>query len=291
MNIRKSFRATKYLMSLLSVCFFLFQSVDSFSQLPNASEADPDYIDFIESNLSAETDLFIDTSNPDLHVNLTLEPFIVLSADGLPHFNPGVLDNSLPQVNAYFKNIGIRFRTGTMHTVNEYPYAVINHRDSTREMEAKYALPVVINLFLVDSIIFDSTAYFGYSRFPNDTLYNSMFICKDQLTGNTLSALLGSFFGLMRTHETAGGAEFENGNLCESLGDYICDTRGDGGMYEQVDTNCIYQGTAIDPAGAYYTPSVANIMSDSPDICRCIFTLQQYRRMKFYYLNYREDLR
>lgn len=290
MDINKLFSVRNFEFGIAVICLF-FAEPEMQAQLPNGSVADAEYIAFVEANLVAENQLFLDTSNPDLNVNLSMEIFVVNSIDGQSHFDSEALTYSIPTVNSYFRNLGIQFRLGDIHEVKEYPDAHITHKDSTQEMEAKYAISRTINLFVVDSILLDGVMYFGYSHFPDDTLRNSMFIRKDQVMGNTLSALLGSFFGLMRTHETAGGAEFENGNLCESRGDYICDTYGDGGLYELVDSSCIYRGAQPDPGGVVYAPSVANVMSDSPDMCRCVFTQQQYRRMKYYYLTQRKYLR
>lgn len=260
-------------------------------QLPNGSLADTAYINFLTDNLEAESLLEPDTANPMQLANLSIDVIIVSDREGNPLADPGSLTFLLPDINRYFSKIGIRFHWGDIRVIPEYDYGTINDRADTREMEVKYARQRTINMFIVDSIRLDSIDYFGYAVFPDDTSRNQLFIAADQITANTVSALLGNFFGLLRTHETAGGAELENGNNCNSSGDFLCDTYGDGGMYQQVNEECLYQGYATDPSGRYYTPSVANVMSDSPDACRCLFTLQQYGRMLYYYLNHRHYLR
>jgi hypothetical protein len=102
---------------------------------------------------------------------------------------------------------------------------------------------------------------------------------------------MGTFFGLLFTHETLGGAEYVSGSNCASTGDYICDTYADPRLMGLVDKYCHYQGTMRDSEGKFYIPSVANIMSESPDDCKCIFTDEQYRRMKYYLFNLRDYLR
>ncbi len=283
---------TPFQTGIICICMaFVLVPAGMYAQLPNGSMAPSSYIAFLESNLAAEQQLVIDTVNPLITAELNIEVFIVNAADGLPHFDNGVFPAILPGINAYFKKIGLQFNWGDFNSIPEYEYARVTGIDSTLEMERKYAVPSKICLFVVDSVLINGNPYMGYAIFPNDSLRTHMCIAKDQVSVNTLSALLGSFFGLMRTHENAGGPELENGQGCATLGDYICDTHGDGGLYMQVDDECLYRGFATDPTGRYYTPSVANIMSDSPEFCRCLFTYQQYRRMKYYYLHYRQGLR
>ena len=270
---------------LLSACPFYLSA-----QYPNGSFADAQYITFLTNNLAAENALVIDTANPDLNVTLTIEPHIVSTITGELEIEVDYLENELKVVNSYFKRIGIQFVLAETDTVAPFPYGYISGWESTEEMENIYQSSHRINLFIVDSIVIDENHYMGYSYFPNDTLHNNIFIARTQVTGNAIAALLGNFFGLLRTGETAGGTEFESGLNCETLGDFLCDTYGDGGMFGMVDDECLYKGFLADPARRFYVPSVANVMSDSPSACRCMFTPGQYRRMKYYYLNYRSYL-
>ena len=216
---------------------------------------------------------------------------MVISEDGLSHFVPATLGPGVAKANQYFKNIGIQFHTDELQTIPEYEYAVITHRDSTVEMEGKYARKDYINLFLVDSITMDGLPYYGYTYFPGDTLHSAIFLCKSNASDNYLTALLGNFFGLLNTHEIRGGFERVDESNCSDAGDYICDTWADPGLIGNVSDACLYTGDYRDANGEFYVPSVANLMSDSNDECKCVFTMEQYRRMKFCYMNYRSGLR
>jgi hypothetical protein len=257
----------------------------------NGSQPGPGYIAQIILNRTTEQQVLVDTLDPQLNVTLTIRPFVVKSEDGLSHFIPATLDLGVTRANQYFSNIGIQFITEELQSIPEYEYATITHRDSTVEMEVKYAGKDYINLFLVDSIIFNGLPYYGYTFFPNDTIHSAIFLCKAIASGTYLTTLLGNFFGLLNTHETGGGIEYVDRSNCNNAGDYICDTWADPGLYGTVGDECLYAGTFRDPNGDFYIPSVANLMSESNDMCKCVFSLEQYQRMMFYYINYRNYLR
>jgi hypothetical protein len=120
---------------------------------------------------------------------------------------------------------------------------------------------------------------------------NYIFLNKKFFSGNYLSCMIGHFFGLLSTHEKTGGIEFVDESNCSTKGDLICDTYADPDLLNMVDKKCLYFGVFRDPKSIYFIPSVANIMSNSPGKCRCLFTKQQYRRMYFYYKKYRQYLR
>lgn len=261
------------------------------AQYGNGSAPGSEYIDLLIQNRIEEEQVQVDTLNPQLNVSLDIQVFVVNSEDGEAHFFPAELSLGILSANKFFENIGIQFHTSDYQIVPEYEYAVILHKDSTVEMQVKYAKKDYINLFLVDSINLEEWPYHGYTTFPVDSLYNSIFLNKEYLSGNYITALLGNFMGLLNTHESFGGEEAVNRQNCAEAGDYLCDTEADPGLGGYVNEECLYGGMAFDGNGDYYVPTVANLMSDSNDFCKCIFTNQQYRRMKFYYMNYRDYLR
>ena len=187
--------------------------------------------------------------------------------------------------------MGVTFVQGNITNVPEYEYSIITHPDSTLELEIKYALQDKINLFLVDSINLQGANCYGYTFYPTEPERNFIFLRKDHILSKYLVTLMGNFFGLLFTHETLGGSEYASGSNCGSTGDYICDTHADPMLLGLVDENCHYQGFIRDGENNFYVPSVANIMSESPDTCKCIFTNEQYRRMKYYLFNLRDYLR
>ena len=270
----------------------LFTTLSSVcAQYGNASSPSSAYIDMLLQNLDKEELIQVDTLNPQLNVSLSVRFYIVNSKDGEPHVSVSAVHSALTTANGYFKNIGIAFRPPEIHTIPEYEYAIITNRDSTREMEVKYGRSDLIDVFLVDSIYLEGSPWYGYTNFPDDSLHTSVFLHKQYIEGKYLTTLLGNFFGLLRTHENAGGSEAVDQSNCSTAGDFLCDTWADPGLNGLVDESCLFTAAIIDPNGDYYIPSAANLMSDSNDPCKCIFTVQQYRRMNYYYINYRHNLR
>jgi len=278
----------------LFLLFLFFISLSSFfinAQLPNGTLATQEYFDLVLANLSDESLEIIDTVSPELDVNLKLEVFIVLDDFGEPNFENETLISNLSIVNSFFKKIGIAYAIGNVTMVPEYEYSIMKGESEIAELDAKYSKQKRINLFLVDEIVINADSSYGFTTYPIDTIHNNIFIRKDYVFGNNLTALFGSFFGLLNTYESIGGQEFVDESNCLLAGDVICDTYADpGDLAANINDNCQYLGAIMDLNGEYFLPSVANIMSDSPDNCKCLFTLEQYRRMKFYYKNYRNYL-
>lgn len=278
----------------LYLLIFMFISESSFAQtqqLPNGTITTQDIINEIEANQVDERLMPFDPENPDLKENLTIEVFIVRDKNGDLNFNLDSLQASVAILNGFFEEMGVEFTVGEVTNVPEYEYSIITHPDSTKELEVKYAREDKINLFLVDSINLQGNNCYGYTFYPTEPDRNYIFLRKDHILDNYLPTLMGSFFGLLFTHETLGGSEYVSGSNCATTGDYICDTYADPGLLGWVDEACHYQGIATDLEGNYYIPTVANIMSESPDQCKCIFTYEQYRRMKYYLFNLRDYLR
>lgn len=261
------------------------------AQLPDGTTATPEYINELLKNLPQENALNFDTSSVDLSVRLTIAVYIVRDSNGNLNVDPNSISQILKMANNYFKPIGIRFNVSSITNVDDYHYSYFSIEKRPEELLKKHSTQKTINLYLVDYIEKDSVPYYGFTYFPVDTLNNFIFLRKDFFTENYLSCMLGHFLGLLSTHERAGGVELVNESNCSATGDYICDTYADPNILNLVNDKCLYFGMSTDPAFSYYIPSVANIMSNSPGNCRCLFTKQQYRRMYFYYKKFRQYLR
>lgn len=262
-----------------------------FAQLPNGTLITQEYFDMVLANINDEVLEIVDTISPELNVNLKLEVFVLTDAQGGINFENDWLVSSLNIANSFFRKIGLSFSIGNITIVPEYDYSVLNNEIEVAELEAKYCIQRRLNLFLVDGIEMNGNQSYGYTTYPSDTIHNNIFIRKDYLIGNNLTALFGSYFGLLNTYESFGELELVDGSNCLSAGDVICDTYADpGGLYASTNYKCQYIGTITDPNGEFYLPSVANIMSDSPDECKCVFTPGQYRRMKYYFKKYKTYL-
>lgn len=259
-------------------------------EFPNGTMAKTSYIEEIRNNISDEINTDFDTTFVSLLANLSLDFFIIKNNKGETDFNASNLDGYIAIVNEYFSPIGIQFNKGDVVEVNEYEYSLVDKYYPPAELLTKYASKNRINVFVVDSIKIDSIDYYGFTHFPTDIDSNYIYLTKSGVNGINLSTQLGHFMGLLSTHEVLGGLERINKSNCYDAGDFICDTYADPGLYGQVSINCLYTGTHIGPLGEYYAPSVANLMSDAPKYCRCAFTMEQYRRMYFYFKKFRQNL-
>ena len=167
----------------------------------------------------------------------------------------------------------------------------VSRNDTMDELVKMNSTERTINLYLVESAKDDSVPCYGFTWFPDDSIRNYIFLDKDFIRGNYLVTLMGHFFGLLSTHDTLGGFENVSENNCAESGDFLCDTWADPNLFLMVDTLCKYTGALLDRFGQDYVPSVANLMSESCDRCKCIFTPQQYRRMLFCVQRYRYYLK
>lgn len=260
-------------------------------QLPDGVTATPSFLDEIRKNYAGENAYPFDLNTVSQTVKIPVRVHVIKNRNGFAGVNLVDVNNSVSIANSYFKNIGIRFFIDSVNYVNDYNYGYITNDSNTVELLAKFGLVNRINLFLADSVKKAPYRSYGYTYFPNVADSNYIFLDKNYIAGNALTTLLGHFMGLLSTHENLGGSELANENNCSASGDYICDTYADPDLYNQVDSTCKYIGTARDNNGKYFVPSVANLMSHSRDYCKCIFSPLQYRRMYYYYLKYRQNLK
>ena len=281
---------TKILYLLLTLSSLSLMENITAQYLPDGTFGTSEYIDEIVFNLEEESKGFFDTTHSYLNVNLSIEFFIVKDESGQNNIEEYLIDESIITLNSYFSPIGISFNKGAIEYVNEYEYSYIRGKDSNVELLTKYADPSKINVFLVEWIELDSMPYYAYTHFPTDSVNTNIFIQKNNMSAKNLTTQMAHFLGLLSTHERFGGIELIDSSNCSMSGDYLCGTYADPGLYYLINNECLYEGTAIDPNSDFYVPSVANLMSDSPEACKCIFTLDQYRRMYFYYNKYRHNI-
>ncbi len=274
------------------IFFFLFLYCNTlFAQLPDGTSATANFLIELIKNLPQENALKFDTSSPDLSVKLSVSVYIVRDSNGNLNVSASAINQSIDIANNYFKYVGINFSVISVTNIDDYNYSYLSVNNPPVEMFTKHSISKTINLYLIESIIKDTIPIYGFTYFPIDTDKNYIFLRKDYLTGNNLTTMLGHYFGLLSTHERGGGIELVDESNCSTKGDLICDTYADPNLLGLVNNQCLYIGTLKDTNNKYFVPSVANDMSNSPDQCRCILTLQQYRRIFFYYKKYRQYLR
>jgi hypothetical protein len=271
------------------VSLFLIQNMVS-AQLPDGVTATQSFLDEIRRNYKDENSFPFDLNAITTHVNIPIQVHIVMNIKGLAGVNQNNVYNSVELANGYFKEVGIHFFIDTLDYINDYNYSYITYNNLKKELLARFATNNRINLFLVDSIKMGTAESYGFTYFPDVPDSNYIYLNKNYLNGNSLTTMLGHFMGLLSTHETSGGREEASEKNCAESGDYICDTYADPDLFNQVVDTCRYIGTMRDDVGNYYVPSVANIMSNSPDECKCILTTLQYRRIYYYYFKSRQYL-
>jgi hypothetical protein len=268
----------------------LFLSCITSAQLPDGVTATQSFIDTIISNYAEENSVPFDPGTSDPAVYLPLSVHIIMNRKGSAGVEQKDIRYSVDLANIYFRNAGIRFFIDTIEYINDYNYSFITNNNLRKELLTKHATENRINIFLADSVKMGSGFSYGFTYFPDEPDSNFIYLDKDCAGGNSLTTLLGHYMGLLSTHETAGGRELANENNCASGGDFICDTYADPDLFNQVIDSCKYIGNMRDDTGMYFIPSVANIMSNSPDKCKCILTPLQYRRIYYYYHRYRQYL-
>ncbi len=272
------------------VVFFALINCLASAQLPDLVTATQSFMDTIIMNYNDENSFSFDLNAVNSNVNIPMKVHIIKNIEGSAGVDQRDIYNSVVLANGYFKNVGMQFFIDSIQYINDYNYSFITYNNLKKELLTKYAVNNRINLFLVDSIKIGSTKSYGYTYFPDVADSNFIYLDKNYAIGNSLATMLGHFMGLLSTHEVAGGRELASEKNCASSGDFICDTYADPDLFNEVIDSCKYIGTMRDDNGKYFVPSVANLMSNSPDRCKCILTPQQYRRIYYYYHKYRQYL-
>jgi hypothetical protein len=249
------------------------------------------FIKELKTNRAAEKKIQFDTTSAFLSVKLPVMIHIIKDNEGKEGINFNTIQNNFNMLNAFFKPININFILESSEIVDEYAYSTINKDDKNMvELIKKHNVQHKINIYFVEKLMIDSSQYYGFSPFPDEINKNYIFLLKKFSDANSIACMLGHFMGLLSTHERTTGEEYTDGSNCDTTGDLICDTYADPNIYGLVDKQCNFTGIIKDTRGADYVPSIANIMSNSLPQCKCSFTFEQYRRMYFYYLKYRQNL-
>jgi len=281
----------KNLRNIWQAAILFFMSSLASAQLPDGVTATQSFIDTIIVNYALENSFQFDIGGAGTSVTLPLNINIIMNRKGSAGVSQGDIRYGVEVANSFFRNAGIQFFIDTIGYINDYNYSFITNNKLRNELLLKHSVNDRINIFYADSIRIGPYTSYGFTYFPDEPDSNYIFIDKDYARGNSLTTMLGHYMGLLSTHETAGGRELANEGNCSNSGDFICDTWADPDLLNQVIDSCRYIGNTRDDIGIYYIPSVANIMSNSPDMCRCILTPLQYRRIHYYYHRYRYYLR
>ena len=226
---------------------------------------------------------------------IPIRPHIFRQANGAGGMSVAKMNDIIGTTNRYYllNGYGIQFYfCGTVpdYVDNDGYYnsfsmvsenTIANPRDVTNAM----------NMYFVHA--FAQSGLGGYAYFPDNGLYSTRSFILDEsdtvdLGNRLIPHELGHNFNLYHTFQGSTSATPElvtrgAGANCTTAGDLLCDTPAD--PYNRAGASTIYvngcqqyNGTATDPQGALYTPSITNIMSYYFP-CTHDFTDGQYDRM------------
>ena len=216
-----------------------------------------------------------------------LEIHIVRRSDGTGGLDPLVLFDALVQLNEYYENANLGFNIcDDLNYIDDDDLYDFSTSDSDALVDM-YNVANRANIYFVGSLLnSNGESLAGNSSYPWTPRKRILIKNSEVDNGSTLLHEMGHFFGLFHTHDDYDGAELVDQSNCEDAGDGFCDTPADPNLYQQVDVNCNYIGTAVDANGDTYNPDTHNIMSYAPDFCRNQFSPEQYDHIAFSYLEY-----
>ncbi|MFK7949167.1 MAG: CARDB domain-containing protein [Saprospiraceae bacterium] len=216
---------------------------------------------------------------------------VVRTSAGTGGISTTDLTSAFNIVNGYYANANLYFKQcGAINYIDNSTYYDFFTSDEANITGANNVTNV-INIYFFNTVTTSAgSSLCGYAYFPGGA---DVIVMKNScaINGSTLSHEIGHYFGLYHTHSTSNGTEYVNGTNCSTTGDLLCDTPADPTLgTSNVNTSCVYTGTATDPLGATYTPDPTNIMSYSRKTCRTYMSPQQYARIAFTNLNQRSYL-
>ncbi len=212
-----------------------------------------------------------------------------LGSGGLPISK---IESQIDGLNELFAPICARFSVCDVAFYPTYQFQYIWKPDQVLEMEKRYFVRHVINLFVIDRQAIRPGDYGGFAHHLgiSQPEMGSVFVLRDFFETKNIAHQLGHYFGLLHTW-TGNGEELVDGSNCATAGDLICDTPADpfdpdidgppflGDGHEE----CLFIYPGVDANGEFYRPDTGNIMS-SYQRCYCGFTLQQLELMARNYL-------
>ena len=210
-------------------------------------------------------------------INIPIKAHIVRTNAGTGGYSLTNLNAAIALMNSYYTNANMQFYLcGGVNYIDNSTYYDFDSSDEAA-MTGPNNDPNNINIYFMNSATSGGNAVCGYAYYPGGPntiiMVNS---CADN--GSTLSHEMGHFYSVIHTHGGS-SSELVNGSNCNTEGDELCDTPADPNLSGQVNTSCIYTGTATDANSQAYTPDPNNIMSYSRKACRNFFSPMQYARI------------
>ena len=228
-------------------------------------------------------------------LNKTLSIHFIIVTDSLN--NTGItvpaIQAAVQYLNTWYAPVCLSFQACTFDTVYSYKYNKWHFSPDDAEFRVLYCKENMINIVLVSTIITPGGAagYAPLGNAPSSSPHHDLIVLQKANIGSgpLFPHEIGHFFGLYHTFETSLGVEFVNESNCASTGDLLCDTPADINP-APVSGSCVWTGTNRDPHNDLYTPLLGNIMSYHNVSCPLSFTTDQYNRIIYCYLNFRNYL-
>jgi hypothetical protein len=210
-------------------------------------------------------------------VTIPVQIHLIVKANGITNLTVQQIRNELVSVNQFYSNANMVFYECLAPEII-YDDSLYNYEYDTEEsiLLSQHYTNDVINIYFANTASVNGTQVCGYSQFPPSVDYAVM-AASCSTNGSTLAHELGHYFGLFHTHGDISQGELVDGSNCSSDGDLICDTPADPVLSSSnVNSSCVYTGTALDANSMPYAPDVTNIMSYSRKVCRNTFSVEQY---------------
>ncbi len=258
------------------------------------------YYDSIKEQIKVLENQFLDdrlaSRSSTALSDVPIKAHIVRASNGSGGLSEVQLEQALNIMNGIYIDAGIQFFLcdGVNYIDND---AFFNYETSQEgALTSTNNINGVINIYFTNSIVSSSSGggLCGYAYFPGGP--ETILMANSCATnGSTLSHEMGHFFALSHTHGNSNVAgsteELVNGSNCESTGDFICDTNADPKLgNNNVNSSCLYTGSAQDANTEFYQPNPLNIMSYSRKQCRTFFSPQQYARINATFQTSRSNL-
>jgi hypothetical protein len=218
---------------------------------------------------------------------------IVRSSGGVGGFNPANLEWAMDDANMYYQDAGMEFFVkGDIDFIDDdYFFYNLDTFEKYDSLRLTNVVPNTVNIYFASEE--SGFPYCGLSSFTTSSVQG--IIVKETCTGlpenpSTLAHELGHYFDLFHTHEIYFGEECPEGTGCDTLGDLMCDTHADPGLYVDGTYHvsehpfCEYDNYITVPNLPHcdqvtpYDPPVENLMSYSRKLCRTTISPEQAHR-------------
>lgn len=242
------------------------------SQIRNSTVLDSVQVNYENSLTPSITQLI--SLNRTIHI----QSFIVKDSFTETGFDMNDLFSAIVELNNTFSKVGVTFKLIDTTVIDNYQLNYIRKGDTENDIVSQYFQLDVINLYIVGFLNDEENrSTCGYTYYPSANR-DLIFIRKSCFSSGYFIELIGHFFNLYNTHETAFGNEPVQRDSCLVKGDLCCDTPADPDLASKVTLDCSYNATVTDHRSSFYIPQTENYMSSALDKCKCFLSDDQLVR-------------